>query len=221
MITHYNNLWRFSVCTVILLCHSACDSRPILQASDFLPASNEVVTAYGMTLDENATPAQSAWVLLMAARDDSRTTIHSPQWQALMKLQCRLADVELLREVAAGNDSLSRVKADEIFFRMIRTWASALNYYAEFFDQDFETAATCMTLRSAVDSRLPQGREDIQVVDYVLTAGAPGRPAALDSGDTIQLLLSKPHKGYWRVYKIQFAPPPAPAAPGAEFGAPS
>ena len=242
MITHCDKHGRFGLCTIIMLCLSGCDSRPKLEASDFLPASDEVVTAYGVTLDEHATPEQSAWVLLMAARDDVRTAIHSPEWRELMKLQCRLADVELLREMANKDAALSREKADAIFFRMIKSWASALNYYAEFFDDEFEAARARMTLRNAVSPRLPEGRRNIQLVQYVLTAraadfsprgSAPGenvapyegprgpKPATLDSGVTVQFLLSKTHKGYWRIYKLQLAPPPAPSTPEAELGAPS
>ncbi len=221
MITHCDKHARSGLCTIIMLCLSGCDSRPKLEASDFLPASDEVVTAYGITLDEHATPEQSAWVLLMAARDDVRTAIHSPEWRELMKLQCRLADVELLREMVHKDAALSREKANAIFFRMIKTWASALNYYAEFIDDDFEAAKARMTLRNAVWPRLPEGRRNIQVVQYVLTAKPPGSPAGLDSAVTVQFLLSKTHKGYWRIYKLQLAPPPAPSTPEAELGAPS
>ncbi len=84
-----------------------------------------------------------------------------------------------------------------------------MNYYAEFFDDDYQAAKARMTTRSISDTRLPEGRQEVRVVDYVLTANRPDSPQGLDRGVTIHFLLSKTQKDYWRVYKIILGPPPA------------
>ena len=77
-----------------------CTDRRGRQVRDYVPASNGVVTSQGMTLDENATPEQVVWVLLSAIREDVRTKVNTQDWKDLMKLQCQLANVELLRSRA-------------------------------------------------------------------------------------------------------------------------
>ncbi len=193
---------------LFILC--GCVNRQAPQAADYLPPSNEVVTAYGVTLDENETPEQTVWVLLMAIRDDVRTKINTPQWQKLMKLQCRLANIELLRSSSAVSKRASREKSEEIFFKVVKGWAPALNYYAEHFDDTLEAAMARMSSRSDTDKSLPEDNQTIQVVDYVLTAQQSDSPAGLNSGVTIRFRLSKTQKGYWRVYKLILGPPPAP-----------
>jgi hypothetical protein len=167
-----------------------------------MPPSNDVVTAYGMTLDENAAPEQTVWVLLMAIRDDTRSKMNSPDWREHIKLQCRLTNVEFLRRNASASPSSS----DEAIFALVHGWASALNYYVQHFDDDFESARVRMTSQRIASDQLPEVGEDGRVVDYLLTG------TGLDSGVRIRFLLSKTQKGYWRAFKLILGPPPAPTS---------
>lgn len=177
-------------------------------ASDYLPQANEVVAAYGMTLDETATPEQTVWALLLAIRDDVATPINSAKWQELIKLQCQLANVEVLRQRSEGGNEALRKRRQEIYFEVIKGWAAALNYYTEHFDPSLEQAQQRMTLREADDTKLPEQYRSIRVVDYVLTAGQPDSPPNLERGVDIRFLLAKTLKGYWRVYSLTLHPPP-------------
>lgn len=177
-------------------------------ASDYLPQANEVVAAYGMTLDETATPEQTVWALLLAIRDDVATPINSAKWQELIKLQCQLANVEVLRQRSEGGNEALRKRRQEIYFEVIKGWAAALNYYTEHFDPSLEQAQHRMTLREANDTKLPEQYRSIRVVDYVLTAGQPDSPPNLERGVDIRFLLAKTLKGYWRVYSLTLHPPP-------------
>ncbi len=177
-------------------------------ASDYLPQANEVVSAYGMTLDETATPEQAVWALLLAIRDDVATPINSAKWQELIKLQCQLANVEVLRQRSEGGSEALRKRSQEIYFEVIKGWAAALNYYTEHFDPSLEQAQHRMTLRETNDTKLPEQYRSIRVVDYVLTAGQPDSPPNLERGVDIRFLLAKTLKGYWRVYSLSLHPPP-------------
>ena len=177
-----------------------------------MPASNDVVTSHGMTLDENATPEQVVWVLLSAIREDVRTKVNSPEWKDLMKLQCRLANVELLRSRADTSERGRHLDRDGLFFGIVRGWAPALNYYAESFDDEFEAAKAKMTSQSKIDPRLPEKYHPTQVVNYVLQAAEFDGPVRRRRGVNIQFALSKTQNGYWRVYAVSLGPPPAPTS---------
>lgn len=187
---------------------AGCTHRTQPPASDFLPAENEAVSAYGMTLDETATPEQTVWALLMAIRDDVTTPINSAKWQELIRLQCRLANVELLRRRLESGNEASRQKSEEMFFGVVKGWAAALNYYAEHFDHSLEQARRRIAVRQATDSNLPEQYRSIRIVDYVLTAGQPDSPPNLARGVDIRFRLAKTLKGYWRVYSLSLHPPP-------------
>jgi hypothetical protein len=191
--------WGLGAATVLALIGGCVDrSRP--SASDFMPSSNDVVTAYGMTLDENASPEQTVWVLLMAIRDDTRSKMNSPEWHEHIKLQCRLTNVEFLRRNANASLSIS----DEAIFALVHGWASALNYYVQRFDDDFESARVRMISRRIESDQLPEVGDDGQVVDYTVTG------TGADSGVRIRFLLSRTQKGFWRAFKLILGPPPAP-----------
>ena len=177
-----------------------------------MPASNDVVTSHGMTLDENATPEQVVWVLLSAIREDVRTKVNSPEWKDLMKLQCRLANVELLRSRADTSERGRHLDRDGLFFGIVRGWAPALNYYAESFDDEFEAAKAKMTSKPINDPRLSEKYHPIQVVNYVLQAAEFDGPVRRRRGVNIQFALSKTQNGYWRVYAVSLGPPPAPTS---------
>ncbi|MCH8963553.1 MAG: hypothetical protein IIB58_01220 [Planctomycetes bacterium] len=194
----------------VLAC--GCTDRRGQQVRDYVPASNDVVTSHGMTLDENATPEQVVWVLLSAIREDVRTKVNSPDWKDLMKLQCRLANVELLRSRADAAGRSQYLDSDSLFFSIVRGWAPALNCYTESFDDEFEAAKARMTSKPINDPRLPEKYHPIQVVNYVLPAVESDGSACLNGGVNIQFALSKTQNGYWRVYAVSPGPPPAPTS---------
>ncbi len=186
----------------LLVLMGGCADRGRPSAGDFMPASNDVVTAYGMTLDENATPEQTVWVLLMAIRDDAQSRMNSPEWREHIKLQCTLTHVEFLRRNAKAPLSSS----DEAIFALVHGWAPALNYYVEHFDDDFESAKNRMSSQRIGSAQLPGVGEDAHIVDYALTG------TGLDSGVRIRFVLSKTQKGYWRAFRLILGPPPAPTS---------
>lgn len=187
------------IAAIVLALIGGCADRSRPSVRDFMPASNEVVTAYGITLDENAAPEQTVWVLLMAIRDDTRSKVNSPQWREHMKLQCSLTNVEFLRRNAKASPSSS----DQVIFALVRGWASALNYYVQHFDDDFQSARIHMSSESIGRDQLPALGDDGYFVDYTLTG------TGTDSGVRIRFLLSKTQKGYWRAFKLILGPPPA------------
>lgn len=177
-----------------------------------MPASNGVVTSHGMTLDENATPEQVVWVLLSAIREDVRTKVNTPAWKDLMKLQCRLANIELLRSRADAGGPGIKLDSNDIFFSIVRGWAPALNCYAEYFDDEFEAARARMISKLTDDPRLPENNNPIQVVNYVVPAAEFDGSVCLNRGVNIRFALSKTQNGYWRVYAVSLGPPPAPTS---------
>ncbi len=162
-----------------------------------------------MTLDENATPEQVVWVLLSAIREDVRTKVDTQDWNDLMKLQCQLANVELLRSRVDTAGRGRYLDSDSLFFSIVRGWAPALNGYAEYFDDEFEAAKARMTSKPINDPRLPEKYHPIQVVNYVLQAAEFDGPVGLNRGVNIQFALSRTQDGYWRVYAVSLGPPPS------------
>ncbi len=195
---------------LILAC--GCTDRRGPQVSEYVPASNDVVTSHGMTLDENATPEQVVWVLLSAIREDVRTKVNTQDWKDLMKLQCRLANVELLRSRVDSIGRGIKPDSDGLFFTIVRGWAPALNCYTDYFDDEFEAAKARMTSEPKNDTRLPEKYNPIQVVNYVLPAAESDDPAQQNRGVNIQCALSRTQNGYWRVYAVYLGPPPAPTS---------
>ncbi len=165
-----------------------------------------------MTLDENATPEQVVWVLLSVIREDVRTKVNTPEWKDLMKLQCQLANVEMLRSRTDAAGGGRYIDSDGLFFSIVRGWAPALNCYAEYFEDEFEAAKARMTSEPKNDTRLPEEFRPSHIVDYVLPAAEFDGPAHLSRGVNIRFALSKTQNGYWRVYAVSLGPPPAPTS---------
>ncbi len=199
---HQRSITRGLSAAIALALIGGCADRSRPSARDFMPATNDVVTAYGITLDENATPKQTVWVLLMAIRDDTRSKMNSPQWREHIKLQCSLTNVEFLRRNAKASPSSS----DEAIFALVHGWAPALNYYVQQFDDDFESAERRMKSQRIASDQLPEVGDGGHLVDYTLTG------TGVESGVRIRFLLSRTQKGYWRAFKLILGPPPAPTS---------
>lgn len=177
-------------------------------AGQYVPQRNDVLEEYGFTLDENSSPEQTAWALLQGIRDEFRTRRGSAEWHESVTLQCRLANVELWRDLLEGKITGSRNRPVELIFEIVSGWAAALQYYAPRFDGDFESAQARMTSRNGKDTLLPAGQQEVRIVDYLPPTPSEGATATVQ-GISIRIVLAKTAKDYWRVYKIILGPSPA------------
>lgn len=200
---------RLQPCGALLLLIAtlpSCESRSATQAQRLMPDANAPVDAYGLTLDAQASPTEVVWALTMAIRDDVRNPFGSPQWEQAMKLQCQLANVDLLK--AELLKKAPNLKAPEsLIYELILNWAPMLNYYADYFEDDYASAAQKMTAKAIVDSAMPEGRQDVQVVMLAVSGQDQGDTTGPPRGIRIAFKLAKTDLDYWRVIGIVLGPP--------------
>jgi hypothetical protein len=185
------------------------------------PAEVKAVTAYGMTLDDSATPKQVAFVLLRSIADD----VQAAQAHDTEKQKAALRITHSLGAFIAIEKGLQRVsKEDPIaiqisqdrdagLYEFTRLWAPTVSHYIRSFDTDFETAARRMRISN-------QTAITVQVLYDV--CHDPAKPT--EQTATIDIELTRENGGvlsYWRVARVGFRYPmgtrtrPAPATQAA------
>ncbi len=190
-----------------LLLAAGCRSDAPSPAREFLPPGNEVVVAYDLTLDAQATPEQVAWVLLQALREDLRHPVGSSPWREVMALECRLADVELLRAQLTGA-RLTAEEREHFIYDLVKNWAAKVHYYAPGLEGEFAAARRRMTVAQAVDLKLPAGHQQVCQVAY--TAGRD--PADPPAAAVVVIKMSRSPADLWRVYQVHIQPPARPVS---------
>ena len=174
------------------------------------PAKVQTVTAYGLTLDENATPEQVAFVLLRSLADDvqaAQAHEHVKQEEALHRTFSLAAYNTIERRfIEAATHSKARQqnslgeKRDRKLFEVVELWGSIVAYYVPSFDTDPQQAMAKMQSiqqGKAVHIRYP--------VAHVPSASDP----AQRQEQTLDIELTQEQadgKSYWRVARIDYVP---------------
>jgi hypothetical protein len=194
---------------------------------DIPPAAVKPVNAYGLTLDENATPEQVAFVVLRSIADDvaaAQAHDHDSQREALRTthalIACGTVETRLLQaeNLAPGGRKRKSFgdERNEKLFDFARQLAPIVSHYVKSFDTDFESARRKMRAPMPADPNLVR-----------IFYEAAHDPAASDVRQRdpviIELEMAREKvdgKTYWRLAKIGFAGRPS-AATGTRTAASS
>lgn len=174
------------------------------------PAEVKTVSAYGLTLDESATPEQVVYVLLRAIADDvtaAQAHEHDKQREALLLtyrlgaysvIEKRLVDV-LNQSLASEVKSLGKDR-DRRLFDFVKGWAPIASHYVRGFDTDSRAAMARMSVQASPDG------ERIHVYYPVCHDPQESDPAKRQEA-TLDIELAKEKAGsrsYWRVARVAF-----------------
>lgn len=194
-------------------------------AEDQIPvAKTEVVSAYKLTLDENAGPKQVAYVLLRSLADDvkaAQSFKHAEQKEALHRTFALAAHSEMERRLlvilkTVKKDASLGDERDKKLYDIVDKWAPIVAHYVNSFDTELDAALAKMKSRDIADGKRVH-------VYYPVAHEA----AAAEPEQVLDIELTQEPAGdvsYWRVARIDYVskaqipsilgPTTAPAAPG-------
>ena len=180
---------------------------------DVPPAEVKTVEAYGLVLDESATPQQVAFVLLQALAEDVRAAqAHQyDQQKAALRLTFSLAAYETIeerilalasREVPEAQKKTSLgTDRDRKLYALVKYWAPIVAHYVPSFEANPAGAMAKMRVRQGGDPATAHVYYDV-CHDPAQTDLAKREPATLDIELAKQAAGSK---SYWRVVRVGFA----------------
>jgi hypothetical protein len=207
-------------------CIGITGCTPDPEHKDIPPAQTKVVEAYGLTLDESATPQQVTYVLLRSILDDvSAAQAHKPKEQKeALKITHSLAAYSVLerRLLDVVNAGRERKKTslgpdrDLQIYDLVRNWAPIVSHYVSSFDTDFEAAAKKMAAPSNTDLKTA----------HVFYQASHDPNATDDTRDevTIDIELAKEPadgKEFWHVARISYLGKPTRVRPTTQPSATS
>jgi hypothetical protein len=182
---------------------------PSLADQEIPPVSiGPVETPYGLTLDENASPKDVAYVFLRAARDDYRAAQASKieEQKAALYLQIALAAAD---DISGEIDRLYDRKSmpvqrsrDEAVYKLAISWTPTVAHYVDNFTDD----------RAAMQARM--------IVQPNLSRSSSNKPRSTDvlfrvsrdeSNAMIRISLieqtGSDQKRYWRIAEVGYGDP--------------
>jgi len=151
------------------------------------------VTHYGVTLDQQATPEQVAFVVLRAIRDDVSATTNEQREAALDK-QFDLCAASVLQK--KNRTSMPR---DEFIHSVVYHWAPTVSHYVGDFETEWDKAAARL-VRATAPSDQPANPEETEV--YMELADPGGDPKAR----IVMVIWMARDGGFWRVTHLGFDP---------------
>ncbi|MCH7592343.1 MAG: hypothetical protein IH989_06155 [Planctomycetes bacterium] len=151
------------------------------------------VTHYGVTLDENATPKQVAYVLTRAIRDDFLAATS----------QDREASLDVQFDICAANVINARnstaVSRDEFVYTVVYHWTPTVSHYVRGFDTDWAKAEPRL-VQSAVHTDGADGGGTKKCEVRMELADPDGDPGA----GVVMIAWLARDKGLWRVTHVGF-----------------
>ena len=174
------------------------------------PTVVKSVTAYGLTLDNRATPQEVAFALLRSIADDVKAAQAydtKAQKEALRVTHSLAAYSTIAARIGVSNTQGGRAQTEKGLrekkvYSFVKGWAPIVAHYVRSFDVDPQTA----TRRMQIPNR---SQKSVHIYYDVSHDPAETDPAKQQTA-TIEIELvqeSADGLSYWRVAKIAFAPP--------------
>jgi hypothetical protein len=152
------------------------------------------VSHYGVTLDQQASPEQVAFVLLRAIREDFEADGHEEREKALAVQY----DLPAANELQARNRT--RAQRDEFIYKVVQRWTPTVAYYARNFDTDWNQAQNRLIRREGRSA--PRSKLGGASCEVLLEVDDPGD----DRGRVVLTVWLVQDSGYWRVLHLGFQP---------------
>jgi hypothetical protein len=195
-----------------LLLLAGCEGREPIEIPD---AKIEPVTAYGLTLDENATPEQVSYVLTRAIADDVKAAqAHKhDEHKAAVDTQFKIAAYSVLEKRvlgaknSRGGPEVSTLDPDrtEQIYEVVKQWGSIAAHYVPSFADTFDAAAARMDVEKESSTAA--------TVTYKVSHAPDAATEDQRQPATLAFDLHKEKAGdksYWRVAMVDFKRPPLP-----------
>jgi hypothetical protein len=175
-----------------VLC-AACNRDVRLADRKLRSVTVKAVTHYGVTLDQNGSPQQVAYVLLRAIRDDFLARTEEDREAALDKQF----------EICAANRIAARNRAyanrDELIYNVVYRWTPTVSHYVHDFETDWEKAKG----RFAIGGPRPlQNSEDNSMECEVFME--VDDPSGDPNARVVMVIYLAQDKGFWRVLHLGF-----------------
>jgi len=149
------------------------------------------VTHYGLTLDQQATPEQVAFVLLRAIHDDVAAKVKEVREAALDK-QFDICAANVLQK--RNRTSMPR---DEFVHSVVYHWAPTVSHYVGDFETEWDQAAVRL-VRGKASKDQKASSEETEV--YMELADPGGDPKAR----VVMVIWMVQDEGFWRVTHLGF-----------------
>ena len=130
---------------------TGCSPKEGASPSKFRSVTVQPVTHFGQVLDEGATAAQVAYVLLRAIREDALATSKEER-KAAIDIQFDLAAVNIIQ--ARNLTGLSR---EEYVDGVVRHWTPTVSYYAHDLESNWDKAQPRLRKTTSRQSDLGNG----------------------------------------------------------------
>jgi len=207
----YRPRWTF--CTSLGLFATLLGSTGCTKHTQDIPKPKvETVTAYNVTLDQDATPEQVAYVLLRALADDvtaAQAHEHKKQKEAL-NLTFSLAAYAQIEKQVIQTENLTRAKKidslgdlrNEKLYKFVKYWAPIVAHYIKSFDTNPVTAAKKMKVHLTSDGTIAN-------VLYPVSHDPTETDPAKQQTAVLNIKMVKEKAGaisYWRVARLGYQP---------------
>lgn len=156
------------------------------------------VTAYGKTLDANASPQDVVYVLLQAINDDYAAGDNREARHKALDTEFAVCAPEWIKARRGGENLTEREKRERLF-EVVYNWAPTLGFYRDSFKGAFPDIAQQM---HTVYAAQPVSQHEVAVV-YVNLKHPHPETAGPNSGAAALVQLVR-EAGYWRIWWVGF-----------------
>ncbi|UCE59773.1 MAG: hypothetical protein JSU63_20315 [Phycisphaerales bacterium] len=191
-----NRSWIAAALTLAALTVSlGCERNVRLSGKKIRSTTVGPVTHYGITLDEEASPEQTAFVLLRALRDDFLAPDDAAR-EAALDVQF---DVCAANVIADSNPT--SIGRDEFIHQMVHQWTPTVSHYVDDLETEWEEAKPRFVRTGP--NPAGNGKEGVLECQILLELDEPGG----EPGARVVLVVGLiQDTGLWRVLRVGFTP---------------
>ncbi len=151
------------------------------------------VTHYGLTLDQQASPEEVAFVALRAIRDDFEAKTPRARKDALA-IQFDLAAANEIQ-----NRNRTSTSRDEFIYKAVRSWTPTVSHYAPNFETEWERAKPRLIRRESKEPVQP----NVVACEMAMEVNDPGGD---NNARVVLVVWLAKDSGLWRVTHLGFDP---------------
>lgn len=174
---------------------SGCERDVRLAGRNIHEVTVRTVTHYGVTLDQDASPKQVAYVLLRAIRDDFLAVDKTARDAAIDKQ----LDVCAADEIYAMHPrNLDRAQT---LYKVVHRWTPTVAHYVQDLETEWDQAESrLMLLGPQAREGSASGAEECQIIMEVAD------PSGDSNANVLLVVRLVQDSGYWRVFRVGFTP---------------